>query len=231
VLIAPLLLIHTEPDAAAAPNSGKAASGALESAARPAVSPHAAASHHTGDPGRWRLASDVKHVRPHPTPARHVARARVVDARVSGSGAGAGVAVADSGLGPLPAAAPSSTSASAAPVTAAPTPVPTTVPSPPTTTTTTAPPAPASAVDTDSGAAVTTEGQVTYYAHPAGGCASPWLPFGTVVRITNPANGASVTCVVNDREADTERSIDLATDTFAEIAPLGQGVIDAELSW
>ncbi len=74
-------------------------------------------------------------------------------------------------------------------------------------------------------------GQVTYYAHPAGECASPWLSFGTVVRVTNPANGASVSCVVDDREADTARSIDLATDTFAEIAPLSQGVIDAQLSW
>jgi rare lipoprotein A (peptidoglycan hydrolase) len=92
----------------------------------------------------------------------------------------------------------------------------------PTTTTTTTAPATLGAVH---------YGQVTYYAHPAGGCASPWLPFGTVVRITNPANGASVECVVNDREADTERSIDLATATFAEIAPLSQGVINAELSW
>ena len=74
-------------------------------------------------------------------------------------------------------------------------------------------------------------GQVTYYAHPAGGCASPFLPFGTVVRVTNPANGESISCVVNDREADTARSIDLATATFAAIAPLSQGVIDAELSW
>ncbi len=74
-------------------------------------------------------------------------------------------------------------------------------------------------------------GQVTYYAHPAGTCASPYLPFGTVVRVTNPANGASVTCLVNDREADTARSIDLATATFAELAPLSQGVINAQLSW
>jgi rare lipoprotein A len=74
-------------------------------------------------------------------------------------------------------------------------------------------------------------GQVTYYAHPAGTCASPFLPFGTVVRVTNPANGLSTTCLVNDREADTARSIDLATDTFAELAPLSQGVIDAQLTW
>ena len=51
-----------------------------------------------------------------------------------------------------------------------------------------------------------------------------------MVRVTNPANGASVTCLVNDREA-TRRSIDLATATFALLAPLSQGVIDAELSW
>ena len=72
---------------------------------------------------------------------------------------------------------------------------------------------------------------MTYYAHPAGRCASPWLPFGTVVTITNPANGATVTCVVDDREADTARSIDLATATFAEIAPLSQGVVYAVLHW
>ena len=97
---------------------------------------------------------------------------------------------------------------------------------PPTTTTTTTTPAPRSA-----GSGVRTTGIVTYYAHPAGYCASPWLPFGTVVEVTNPANGASVSCVVNDREADTARSIDLATDTFAEIAPLSQGVVDAVLTW
>ena len=63
------------------------------------------------------------------------------------------------------------------------------------------------------------------------GAPVPWLPFGTVVRVTNPANGATVTCVVDDREADTARSIDLATATFAELAPLSQGVVDAQLSW
>ncbi len=98
---------------------------------------------------------------------------------------------------------------------------PTTTTAPPTTTTMPAPVA----------AASVHYGQVTYYAHPAGTCASPFLPFGTVVRVTNPANGASVSCLVNDREADTARSIDLATATFAELAPLSQGVIDAELSW
>jgi rare lipoprotein A len=95
-----------------------------------------------------------------------------------------------------------------------------------TTTTTTAPAARAEVTG-----AVQTTGSVTYYDHPAGRCASPWLPFGTVVQVTNPANGATVTCTVDDREADTARSIDLATATFAELAPLSQGVIDARLSW
>jgi rare lipoprotein A len=101
----------------------------------------------------------------------------------------------------------------------------TTTPTTTTTTTTTIQPVATPAPSTEG------TGQVTYYAHPAGTCASPWLPFGTVVRITNPANGESVSCVVNDREADTARSIDLATATFAQIAPLSQGVINAELSW
>jgi rare lipoprotein A len=98
----------------------------------------------------------------------------------------------------------------------------TTVTAPPTTTTTRPPVAATGSVH---------YGQVTYYAHPAGTCASPFLPFGTVVQVTNPANGLSTTCLVNDREADTARSIDLATATFAELAPLSQGVIDARLTW
>ncbi len=101
---------------------------------------------------------------------------------------------------------------------------------PPTTTTTTSTTAPLVAASAPVAGPGGT-GQVTYYDHPAGTCASPWLPFGTEVEITNPANGESVSCVVNDREADTARSIDLATSTFALIAPLSQGVIDARLTW
>ena len=120
-----------------------------------------------------------------------------------------------------PAPATASTPASTPATTPAPdptttAPAPTAAPSTTTTTmvapTTTTVPA-ASPLAAASGSEGT--GQVTYYAHPAGGCASPWLPFGTVVRVTNPANGESVDCVVNDREADSERSIDLATATFA----------------
>lgn len=100
----------------------------------------------------------------------------------------------------------------------------------PTTTTVPAPTATTAPVLAVTGGSVH-YGQVTYYDHPAGTCASPFLPFGTVVRVTNPANGLSTTCLVNDREADTARSIDLATATFALLAPLSQGVINAQLTW
>ena len=53
----------------------------------------------------------------------------------------------------------------------------------------------------------------------------------TVSQVDATAITFSVTCTVDDREADTARSIDLATATFAELAPLSQGVIDATLSW
>ncbi len=152
-----------------------------------------------------------------------------VEVHTSSSGSG----------GPQGQATAQTTSTTAAPVpTTVAAPVPTTVPpptttvAPPTTTTTTEPPPTTTTRPVVTAAAGTdTSGAVTYYDHAPGTCASPWLPFGTVVRVTNPANGASISCVVDDREADTERSIDLATSTFAEIAPLSQGVIDAQLSW
>jgi rare lipoprotein A len=111
----------------------------------------------------------------------------------------------------------------------------TTVPVP--TTTTTTEPAPTTTTTTRpvlAAAGAERTGIVTYYDDPGGPgtCASPTLPFGTVVTITNPANGASLSCRVNDREADTARQIDLDTASFAELAPLSQGVIDdARLSW
>ena len=125
--------------------------------------------------------------------------------------------------------ATTTTTAVPAPTTTTTTRVPTTTttvaPTTTTTSTTTTRPAPVA------GSSVQTTGSVTYYDHPAGTCASPRLPFGTVVEVTNPANGASVTCVVDDREEDTARSIDLATASFAQIAPLGQGVVNAQLRW
>jgi rare lipoprotein A (peptidoglycan hydrolase) len=177
-------------------------------------------------PSRVDVAAGPAHARPSDprTTPRLADRTGRSSRRTGGSGT-APVEIAD-----VPARVDVSTTTTTTTTTTTVAPTTTTVPPttttvPPTTTTTTTDPQPAAGVD------IVTTGVVTYYAHPAGTCASPWLPFGTVVRVTNPANGASVTCVVDDREADTQRSIDLATATFAEIAPLWQGVVDAQLTW
>lgn len=96
---------------------------------------------------------------------------------------------------------------------------PTTVPP---TTTTTAPPPPAH-VET---------GQASWYQAPAGTCASPDIGYGTVVRVTDLATGASVTCTVDDHmDASTGRVLDLSEATFAQLADPSAGVIEVRVSW
>jgi hypothetical protein len=75
-------------------------------------------------------------------------------------------------------------------------------------------------------------GVVSWYGSPAGTCASPSLPFGTVVTVTNAYSGASTNCVVNDRGPYVGgRILDLSPASFANIAPLGQGLTQAVLHW
>ncbi len=119
-------------------------------------------------------------------------------------------------------------------------PMPSTAPSAPTTpmsappTTTTTEPqvvqAPAAVAPAPSSSAT---GIATWYAAaPAGTCASPVLDFGTTLRITDDATGASITCLVEDREADNPgRVVDLSEEGFSELAPLSQGVIEVTISW
>jgi len=59
------------------------------------------------------------------------------------------------------------------------------------------------------------------------------LPFGTRVTVTNLDNGKTVTVVINDRGpyGVPGRIIDLCDSAFAQIAPLGQGVANVELTW
>jgi len=97
-----------------------------------------------------------------------------------------------------------------------------TPPTPTTTTTTTAPP-PANSEN----------GQATWYAEaPPGYCASPTLPFGTVLTVTNDATGASTQCTVDDREAaGYPRVVDMSPSGFEQIGDLGQGVVDVTISW
>jgi rare lipoprotein A (peptidoglycan hydrolase) len=128
----------------------------------------------------------------------------------------------------------------AAPVTtttAAPAPVTTTTAAPvPTTTTTTAPRVVAPAPTTTVPAQVNSvQGVGTWYDWNAGQCASPTLPHGTQVRITNLDNGASVTCLITDTEASGwPRVIDMDRSIFEQIAgPQGTsvGVLNVSVSW
>ncbi|MDO5092707.1 MAG: septal ring lytic transglycosylase RlpA family protein [Propionibacteriaceae bacterium] len=55
------------------------------------------------------------------------------------------------------------------------------------------------------------------------------LPFGTKVKVTNPATGKSVTVRINDRGPYISgRCLDLTTAAFAAIADPGQGVVQVD---
>jgi hypothetical protein len=124
--------------------------------------------------------------------------------------------------------APPATTSTAAPVTTTTVPVPVTTttpppPPPPTTTTTPPPPAPANSE----------VGEATWYsAAPAGYCASPTLPFGTVLTVVDNATGASTACTVDDREgAGYPRVVDLSPQGFSQIADINQGLVEVTISW
>ncbi|HEX2038583.1 MAG TPA: septal ring lytic transglycosylase RlpA family protein [Acidimicrobiales bacterium] len=92
-------------------------------------------------------------------------------------------------------------------------------PKPTTTTTTTAPPR-------------TQTGQASWFRAPAGTCAHRSLPFGTVVTVTNLANGNQVQCRVADRGPFVAgRVIDLDREDFERLAGAWQGVISVRIQW
>jgi rare lipoprotein A len=77
-------------------------------------------------------------------------------------------------------------------------------------------------------------GEASWYSFAPGDgltAAHPWLPFGTVVTVTNLANGKTVRVVINDRGPFGGRIIDLSDQAFARIAPLSQGVCQVRLTW
>ncbi len=83
-----------------------------------------------------------------------------------------------------------------------------------------------------SGTGHTESGQATYYATAPGTCAHKTIAMGTVVTVTNTANGRSTTCVVADRGPYAAgRIIDLSPDTFDKIASRSQGVASVTLTW
>ena len=165
VLIVPLLLIQNGADAAASP---RAASGAIHRG--PARAPVAEARSKAA-PGPRVAARTRAPDRPRPpSPPAATTTTRPVPVTV---------------VEPVETTAPTQevadhlVAASVPPTTTPPT------TSTTSTTSTTAPPVAGPGPVAPAGP-VTEEGQVTYYAHPAGTCASPWLPFGTVVTRDQP---------------------------------------------
>jgi rare lipoprotein A (peptidoglycan hydrolase) len=73
----------------------------------------------------------------------------------------------------------------------------------------------------------------TWYAQASpGSCASPTLPFGTRLSVTNTSTGAHTTCTVDDHQASNPgRVLKLSPSDFAAIAPLSQGVVTVTLTW
>lgn len=112
------------------------------------------------------------------------------------------------------------------PAAPAPTPTTTTTAAPrPTTTTTPPAPAPAPSGRSESGKA-------SWYDHQPGICAHKTLPFGTVVTVTNTANGKRTTCTVGDRGPYVDGwVIDLNPREFEQLAPRSAGVISVRLDW
>ena len=89
-------------------------------------------------------------------------------------------------------------------------------------------------VGSQDGSHGTQTGEASWYSFAPGSgltAAHPWLPFGTVVTVTNIANGETVQVVINDRGPFGGRIIDLSDEAFARIAPLSQGVCQVRLSW
>jgi resuscitation-promoting factor RpfB len=72
-----------------------------------------------------------------------------------------------------------------------------------------------------------------YYAEGTGYTAAhPWLPFGTVVTVTDVSTGKSVQVVINDRGPFGGRIIDLSPEAFQAITGnLSQGICQVRLSW
>jgi resuscitation-promoting factor RpfB len=86
----------------------------------------------------------------------------------------------------------------------------------------------------DDGVHGTQTGEASWYSFAPGDgltAAHPWLPFGTVVTVTNLENGNQVQVVINDRGPFGGRIIDLSEHAFSALASLGTGVIDVRLTW
>ncbi len=76
------------------------------------------------------------------------------------------------------------------------------------------------------------EGVASWFGAPASTCAHKTLPKGTTVRVIRLLTGEETTCRVADRGPYIAgRVIDLSTDTFERLAPIGAGVFDVRIEW
>ena len=75
-------------------------------------------------------------------------------------------------------------------------------------------------------------GKASWYQTDDGTCAHRTLPFGTIVKVTNLANGLSTNCRVADRGPYVDgRIIDLDREDFDRISSASTGVIDVRIEW
>lgn len=75
-------------------------------------------------------------------------------------------------------------------------------------------------------------GKATWYAAPGLTAAHRSLPFGTVVRVTNLANGRHVDVVIRDRGPWGDgRIIDVSDIAFRELSSLSTGVLNVKIEW
>jgi uncharacterized protein YabE (DUF348 family) len=75
-------------------------------------------------------------------------------------------------------------------------------------------------------------GDATWYDPPWSGltAASPWIPFGTPVLVTDLATGRAVIVVIDDRGPFAPgRIIDLSPEAFSVLSPLGRGVLHVSI--
>ena len=75
-------------------------------------------------------------------------------------------------------------------------------------------------------------GIATWYAWYPGQCASPFLPHGTLLTVTDLATHKTIQCLVTDTEAHNPgRVVDLSNFCFEELGALSQGVILVRITW
>lgn len=74
-------------------------------------------------------------------------------------------------------------------------------------------------------------GKASWYKTPWGGltAAHNSLPKGTIVDVVDLETGKRVTVKINDRGIGTDAIIDLSTEAFQQLAPLGKGIVRVRL--